>query len=82
MPKSSNIENTIPKLYRRSALNQMMFAYVCGCRSALHTLSITACISLFMHEFGLTEEDYNSDSARVEYNKMRKELINLNDNET
>jgi len=72
MPKPRGIDNKIAAIYRKNTLSLLCFGYVRGCKSALHTLTVDQCISLFMKEFDLTEEDFNSESARVEYGKMQK----------
>ena len=74
MPKLSNIESLIPALYRRTALNQMMFAFVLGVRNTLHTITVKDAVLMFMKEFNLTEELFSVDSALVTYNRMLKEL--------
>lgn len=80
MPRQSKIEKIIPALYKKNALSQMMFAYVLGCRSALHTVTLGQAILMFMEEFGLTHEDFNNESAEVIYNRMYKDLIALKSN--
>lgn len=81
MSKVSKIERTIPSLYRRTALSQYMFAFVLGVRATLHTVTVKDAISMFMKQFNLTEEQYSADSAMVTYNRMFKELLNIENNE-
>lgn len=80
MPKQSKIERLVPSLYKRTALSQMMFAYVLGCRSALHTVSVEQAIIMFMEEFELTHDDYNTESAEVIYHRMYRDYIELKKN--
>lgn len=80
MPKQSNVEKIIPAIYKRTALSQMMFAYVLGCRSALHTVSVEQAILMFMEEFDITHDEYNTESAEVIYHRMYKDLMELKKN--
>lgn len=77
MAKETSIEKTIPKLYKRTALSQMMFAFVRGVRATLHTVTIDEAIRMFMDDMDLTDDDFNVESARSAYHLMQKELINL-----
>ena len=77
MPKKTGLEGTIPELYRVNTLNALMFGHVTGCRAILHTVTLKQAITSFMEVFGLTDEDYNADSALVTYDRMRKDLLKL-----
>lgn len=74
----SQLEKSIPALYRRTALSQLMFGFVTGCRNTLHTITIHDAILMFMDVYGLSPDEYNVDSAKVIYNRMSKELKQLN----
>lgn len=77
MPKRTAIENQIPALYKRNALNLSLFGYIRGARAALHTISVPEAIGMFMEEYGLDDDDINRLSALNTYNRMQKELLNL-----
>lgn len=77
MPKTSKIEELIPKIYRQNALNLSLFAYVRGVRSALHTVTVVQAIDMFMDDFGLDDDNFNRGSGLTTYNRMQKELIIL-----
>ncbi len=77
MPKQINIQLSIPALYKRSALNHLMFGFVTGVRATLHTVTIKEAVYMFMDAYGLSHEDYNSDSALITFNRMQKELLNI-----
>lgn len=68
MPKLNNLEKGIPALYRRSALSMLMFGYVQGVRATLHTVTVKAAIRMFMTHYGLTDDNYNADSALTTFN--------------
>lgn len=78
MPKKNKIEYAIPRLYRSNALSLLLFGYIKGARSTLHTITIDEAITMFMSDFNLTDEDINTESAKVIFNRMQKDLINLN----
>ena len=75
--KGHEVENKIPKLYKRTAINLLMYGYVTGVRATLHTIHVGDAIIMFMETFGLSHEEYNIDSAKVIYNRMQKEFLNL-----
>lgn len=75
--KQSKIEKSIPAFYKKTALNQLMFGFVLGCRSALPTITIKQGVSMFMEEFKLDDEEFNSDSATVIFDRMQKEALDL-----
>lgn len=77
MPKPSEIEKQIPELFRANALNLMLFGYVRGVKSALHTLTISQAVDMFMKEYGLTDDNYNRESAITSYNRMQNKFINF-----
>ena len=78
MPKITGIEARIPAIYRRSALNHMMFGYVTGVRATLHTIPMRDALLMFMESFGLDDDDFNIASALTTYNRMQKEFLNQN----
>ena len=77
MAKESKLEGTIPKLYKRNALHLLLYGYVTGVRSTLHTIDIPMAISMFIEDFNIDPEDINEESAKVIYGRMRKEFLNL-----
>lgn len=74
MPSRNGIRAQIPALYQRSALNLSLYAFVRGVRAALPTVSVKDAVFLFMEEYGLTEELFNSDSAIVAFHEMNREI--------
>lgn len=72
MPETE-VEKTIPRIYKRSALNKLMYGYVKGMRRALSTISVEYAIEEFMKDFGLTHDTYNKLSALSAFNRMQQE---------
>lgn len=83
MPVQTETEKLLPALYKRTALNLSMFAFVRGVRATLHTIKVADAIAMFMESYGVDEDEYNTSSAASTYFRMQKELLNLNrsDNE-
>ena len=77
MPKPSEIEKQIPKLYRQNAINLSLFAYVRGVRAALHTVTVPQAILMFMDDYGIEPDELNTKSCLTTYNRMQKDLLNL-----
>ena len=75
--RGSKLEGQIPKLYRRSALNLLMYGFVTGVRATLHTVNVKQAIFMFMEAYAIDDDDFNVDSAMVIYNRMQKEFLNM-----
>lgn len=75
MPRTKEISGKIPRIYQRCALDLMMFGYVCGVRNTLHTITIPQAILMFIEEYEIEIEDFNTKSALVIFNRMQKEMI-------
>ena len=73
MQGNNRIMVDIPKLYKRTALDLIMYGYVRGLRKALPSMTIEKCLILFQKENCLSEDQYPIRSARVVYQRMQKE---------
>ena len=81
MPKQRSLFVDIPKLYRRQAIDLIMYGYVHGLKKAMPSLSMDECIELFKEENGIGEDDLALGTAvstikrmRLEYMENRMEL--------
>tara|TARA_R110000787_G_scaffold97665_4_gene201312 strand:+ start:11330 stop:11563 length:234 start_codon:yes stop_codon:yes gene_type:complete len=75
MPSRSGVENSVPKIYQRTALSLMLFGYVTGVRATLHTVTLDQAVNMFIESYGLDEDDYNTESAKNNFNRMQKEFL-------
>ena len=75
MPKTKNIEKTIPKLYRRKFEDVALLFYVRGQVSIMPAVTIKKAIINFFREIG--DEDYNLESAITTYMNLKKEYFEL-----
>lgn len=73
MDGSGRIMVDIPKLYRRTALDLIMYGYVRGVKRALPSMTIEKSLLLFQKENHLSEDQYPIRSARITYQRMQKE---------
>lgn len=80
MAKEQKVLNPIPALYKHSSLNVMLFAYIRGVQSALHTITIRKAIDMFMAEFNLNHDEFNIDSAIVTYHRLNKSAFSYKQN--
>jgi hypothetical protein len=85
MPKEKGIISDVPRLYKVQALDNIMFGYVLGMKTALPSLSIERCVDSFMQEFDLSEDEYSRDSALCQFyryfdlmRKIRRSFIDNN----
>jgi hypothetical protein len=63
----------VPKLYKRNALDLMMFGFIEGVKTAMPTLTIQQCIILFNKKINTPNEDYSIEVDRNKYNRMKNE---------
>jgi hypothetical protein len=75
MPRTKNIEKTIPKLYRRKFEDVALLFYVRGQVSIMPAVTIEKAIINFFREIG--DEDYNLESAITTYMNLKKEYFDL-----
>jgi hypothetical protein len=63
----------LPKIYKRQAVDLLMFGFVNGVLSALPMVTIKDAIFLFMQKHKITEDHYDYGSARSRYYRMLNE---------
>lgn len=80
MASISKTENNIERIYRRSAENLLMFAFVRGARATLHTVTIDKALEMFRVDMGIEIDDFSIPSNRTIFNRMNEELFKLNKN--
>lgn len=71
MPKVKEIEQLIPKIYRRNYFDHSMFFFVMGQRNVLPALSVEKSLYNYFRAMGI--EDYSIDCALTTYTRMQKE---------
>ena len=76
MPRTKGIEKLVPSIFRRNALDHLMFGYVQGVRKAIPSTQIMEAIQLFMCDYDLSEDDYSSYSAMTTFCRMQKDFFN------
>jgi hypothetical protein len=64
----------LPRLYKRQAIDLLMFGFVTGMRSALPMVTLDDSLSYFMQKHNLSEEEYSYSGARSTYYRMEKEF--------
>lgn len=74
MPKEQPAETAIATIYKKNALSLMMFGFVRGTITTIHTVSVKDAIDSFMEDFRLTDDDVNRGSLEVIYLRMKKDL--------
>lgn len=77
MPRPAPTLNPIPAMYKESFLNISLFAYVRGVRSALHTVTVSSAVDMFIEGYGLDRDIYDKASAITTYNRMQNKFITL-----
>lgn len=68
---------SIPRIYKRQALDLMLFSFVNGMKAAMPSLQTRDCIRIFIHEHNLSGDDYSLEGARVKYYSMLKDFSEM-----
>lgn len=58
-----------------------MFGYIRGVKKNMPTVSVSKIVEQFMNDFNLDPDDFNTDSARVTYEQMNNEFMQMLKNE-
>jgi hypothetical protein len=77
MSKEKPFERKIPALYKKSAVDLLMFAYVCGFRRGRPGDNYKNMIECFLEDFELDEDDYSIECAIRTYQRLRKDYFKL-----
>lgn len=77
MAIETKVEGTIPRIYKRNTISLLMFSFVQGVRTTLHTISVKQALCMFKEVYNLTEEEFNVDSALTTYSRMQQEFFDL-----
>lgn len=73
MIENEHISISIPKIYKRKAIDLLMFGFVQGMKAALPSLTIQECLVMFQKKVDVCDYKYPLESARTVYNRMQKE---------
>jgi hypothetical protein len=74
MAKEKRIFLDIPRLYKRTALDLIMFGYVTGIRKAMPSVSVRECIAYFVQDNELSEDDCPFETLYITYFRMQKDF--------
>ena len=73
MPRNKPYAGKIPAFYRKQTIDILMFAHVTALKQ--YQMPISDAIFNFRDTYGLTEDDYPMDSARVTYSQMHNAFL-------
>ncbi len=71
--KEKPFKKVIPRLYKRSAEDKLMYGYVLGMQRALPSVNTMKCITMFLKDFELEEDDYPLESAYTTFKRLKAE---------
>lgn len=72
---------SLPKFLTRKSFDLCMFGYIRGVKKNMPTVSVSKIVEQFMNDFNLDPDDFNTDSARVTYEQMNNEFMQMLKNE-
>jgi len=73
MAREKRIFFNVPALYKRQALDHLMFGYVHGVKRAVPSATIKDCILMFMEDNELPEDSYSLETAMRTFQRMAVE---------
>lgn len=82
MGKEAEFKKSIQNLYKRGHLETALFSWINCARYMFSTVSVDAAIMGFYKYYGIAEEEYPLNTARLTYYRMQKELIQLEKDES
>lgn len=65
----------IPTLYKKQAIDLILFGYVCGMTRAMPAMSAVEAIQMFLDDNSISEDEYPKQSAQVAFYRMRAEFV-------
>ena len=77
MSKQKPFERVIPAMYKKHAIDLLLFAYVCGFQRGRPGDNYKNMINCFLKDFDLSEDDYPIECALITYRRLRKDYFNL-----
>ena len=75
MPKGKPFEKGIDALYKRKAVDLLLFGFIQGAQASLGTMTTEEATLMFYKVYELTENDYPVRSAMRAIDRMRIEFI-------
>lgn len=73
MPRDKPYAKKIPVFYRKQTIDILLFAHVTALQQ--YQMPIVDAIQNFRETYGLTEDDYPMESARVTFTNMRNAFL-------
>ncbi len=70
----------IPRLYKFTAIDHLMFGYVQGIRKALPSMTIMQAISEFQIAFSIDDEQYCAEAIRLAYYRILNSILAIERN--
>lgn len=68
------IKGSLPKFIERRTYDTLMFGYVTAVHDNFPTVTLRSALEKFAERFELGPDEFNLESARQAYERMRKEL--------
>lgn len=69
-----NVFIDVPSLYRKQALDLIMYGYVHGIQKAMPSVSVKDAIMIFADSNNLDEDDFSWESAQTAFYRMRTDF--------
>lgn len=77
MPKKKKLYVDMPKLLLYEAVDHCLFSYVLGMQRAMPSVGIAKAVELFIEEFGLDEDTYPLEHAKITWYRMVEDYRNF-----
>lgn len=74
MSKTKPFEKRIPAFYRKSTIDLLMFDWINAAKFYNKT-TIEQAFDDFLEYYGIDQEDYSLDSAKINYNRIKTNFL-------
>lgn len=71
MPSERLATQGISKVYKYNTMDNIMYGYVTAMLRSIPSMTISRAIEWFMYDFGLSEDEYPLETARVNHNRLK-----------
>ena len=76
MPRETELNKRIPKIYRHQTIDNWMFSYVLAIQECDKEATLKDALLMFSKSFNLSEDDYPLESMIQKWYKMGKDYLN------
>lgn len=70
-----NVFVDVPSLYKKQALDLIMYGYVHGIQTAMPSVSVREAVKIFIENNDFNDDDFSWESAQTAFFRMRADFV-------